>query len=1217
MTTLAPTAGLAQPGAPAPPGGPQASGIPSLAPLTALVAADPAVAGAVQAVGHEQSVDLITPAGLRPFALAALAGAAPLLAVVATGREADELVEALGAVLDPETVALFPSWETLPHERLSPRADTVGRRMAVLRRLAHPEQDDLDERARLRVVVSPVRSVLQPTLRDLGEVEPVRLAQGGSADLDQTVARLAELAYTRVDLVERRGEFAVRGGLLDVFPPTEDHPLRMELFGDDIEDIRYFAVSDQREITELAAPRRLLAPPCRELLITPGVRRRASDLIQAHPGLTDILDNIAQGIAVEGMEALAPVLAEPHEGGPLGLLLDLLPARTHVVVCDPERVRTRAAELSRTGAEFLAASWSAAALGGGAPIDLEPAAYRDLGTVREHARGAGIPWWSLAPFGTGVQSAAVPAPEFHGDTEAAVLALRELTHARARVVVTAAGHGSAQRIAEMLAGQDVPARMVDRLTGLPELAVVTATTACLTHGFRTDALTVLTEADLLGPKSVTGTKSALPTRRRNVVDPLALRLGDPVVHQTHGVGRYVQMVQRQVQGATREYLVLEYAAPRKGMPGDRVYVPTDSLDQLTRYVGGESPPLHRLGGADWQKAKGRARKAVREIAAELIRLYAARTSAPGYAFGADTPWQRELEDAFPFRETPDQAAAIDEVKADMEKPVPMDRVICGDVGFGKTEIAIRAAFKAMQDGKQVALLCPTTLLARQHHATFTERMAPFPVTVAGISRFNSDAEQAKVLTGLVDGRIDLVIGTHRILTASVRFKDLGLVIVDEEQRFGVEHKEHLKAVRAAVDVLSMSATPIPRTLEMSLTGIREMSVIATPPEERHPVLTFVGPYEDRQVSAAIRRELLREGQVFYIHNRVESIDRAAARIRALVPEARVAVAHGQMHEDLLEQVMVGFWEKEFDVLVCTTIVESGLDIPNANTLLVERADAFGLSQLHQLRGRVGRGRERAYAYFLYAAERPLTELAYDRLATIAQNTDLGAGMAVAMKDLEIRGAGNLLGGEQSGHIAGVGFDLYVRMVGEAVRDFREGRGEDFEAEPAEIKVELPIDAHLPHDYVPAERLRLEAYRRLAEASTFEAVDAVRAELRDRYGPSPAPVENLLAVARFRVLARTYRVRDVGIAGPQVRFAPLELRESQQLRLARLYKGSVVKPATRTVLVPRPTDTGRMGGTQLRDTALLSWAEQLLSAVAGDSVGSAAAAAAGVRQDVTP
>jgi transcription-repair coupling factor (superfamily II helicase) len=961
----------------------------------------------------------------------------------------------------------------------------------------------------------------------------------------------------------------------------------------------------------LGGTRALWAPACRELLITDAVRQRARDLIPDHPGLVDILDRVADGIAVEGVEALSPVLAEPHPDGPLGSLLDQLAPGTHVVVCDPERVRTRAAELVRTGAEFLAASWSTAALGGSTPIDLEPAAYRDLAEVREYADAQHVPWWTVAPFGTGAEAAARPAPEFHGDVDAAATSLRDLARSGSRVVVTSIGHGPAQRIAEVLAAQDVPTAFRDIMAGLPEPAVVTSTTGSLEHGFVMSGLALFTEAEILGTKNA-ASGAKLPTRRRNVVDPLALRAGDPVVHEMHGVGRYVEMVQRTVAGATREYLVLEYAAPRKNMPGDRVYVPTDSLDQLTRYVGGESPPLHRLGGADWQKAKGRARKAVREIAGELIRLYAARTSSPGYAFGPDTPWQRELEDAFPYRETPDQAAAIDEVKADMEKPVPMDRIICGDVGFGKTEIAIRAAFKAVQDGKQVAVLCPTTLLARQHLQTFTERLAPFPVKVGGVSRFNTDAEQKAVITGIGDGTIDLVIGTHRLLQANARFKDIGLVIVDEEQRFGVEHKEQMKAVRASVDVLSMSATPIPRTLEMSLTGLREMSVIATPPEERHPVLTFVGPYADQQVSAAIRRELLREGQVFYIHNRVESIDRSAARLRDLVPEARIAVAHGQMHEDLLEQVMVGFWEKDFDVLVCTTIVESGLDIPNANTLIVERADAFGLSQLHQLRGRVGRGRERAYAYFLYPTEKPLTETAYDRLSTIAQNTDLGSGMAVAMKDLEIRGAGNLLGGEQSGHIAGVGFDLYVRMVGEAVRDFREGRSADDDTlEPTEIKVELPVDAHLPHDYVPSERLRLEAYRRLAEAGTHDDVDAVRAELRDRYGPPPVPVENLLSVAAFRVDVRHYGVRDVGIAGSQVRFAPLELRESQQLRLARLFKGAVVKTATRQVLVPRPTDSGRLGGTPLRDVPLLDWAKALLDAVVGDSIGQAAAVASGV------
>jgi transcription-repair coupling factor (superfamily II helicase) len=1168
----------------------------SLTPLLDVLATDPALAGAVAAVGSERTYDLVAPPGFRPFAVASIARRAPVLAVVATGREADDLTAALQALLPAADVAQFPSWETLPHERLSPRADTVGRRMAVLRRLAHPDGQPL------QVVVCPVRSVLQPMLRGLGEVEPVRLRVGDAADLDAVVDRLVELAYTRVDLVERRGEFAVRGGLLDVFPPTAEHPVRVEMFGDDVEDIRSFAVADQRTI---AAASLLDAPPCRELLLTPGVRARAKDLLAQHPELADILGRVSEGIAVEGMEALAPVLAEPHPTGPLGLLLEELPEGTHVVVCDPERVRTRASELVRTGAEFLAASWSTAALGGDSPVDLEPAAYRELATVADAAAEARIPWWSVAPFGDGDAVDAQPAAELRGDGDAISSYVRDLA---VPVVITAPGHGSAARIAEMLTAADVPARRVEQVEQVEQVATLTGVVtvpAQLDHGFVTPRLAVLTEGDLLGSRGVAaGTK--MPGRRRGVVDPLTLKAGDPVVHETHGVGRYVEMVQRTAAGATREYLVLEYAAPKRGLPGDRVFVPTDSLDQLSRYVGGENPPMHRLGGADWQKAKGRARKAVREIAGELIRLYAARQAAPGHAFGPDTPWQRELEDAFPYRETPDQQSAIDEVKADMALAVPMDRVICGDVGFGKTEIAVRAAFKAVQDGKQVAILCPTTLLARQHFQTFSERYAPFPVKVAQSSRFNSDAEQKAVSEGLADGSIDVVVGTHRLLSSAIRFKDIGLVVVDEEQRFGVEHKEQLKAIRASVDVLSMSATPIPRTLEMSLTGIREMSVIATPPEERQPVLTMVGVYEEKQVAAAIRRELLREGQVFYLHNRVESIDRAAAKLRELVPEARIAVAHGQMHEDLLEQIMVGFWEKDYDVLVCTTIVESGLDIPNANTLVVERADAFGLSQLHQLRGRVGRGRDRAYSYFLYPPDKPLTETAHDRLATIAQHTDLGGGMAIAMKDLEIRGAGNLLGGEQSGHIAGVGFDLYVRMVGEAVREFRDG-GAPSEEVP-DVKVELPLDAHLPHDYVDSERLRLEAYRRLAGAGDAAAISAIREELTDRYGPPPEPVETLLAVAAFRVKARAYGLTDVTLAGPSVRFAPWELKESQQLRLARLFKGAVVKAATRTVLVPRPTDTGRMGGTPLRDRALLDWAAAVLDAVAGDSVAVAASAA---------
>jgi transcription-repair coupling factor (superfamily II helicase) len=578
-------------------------------------------------------------------------------------------------------------------------------------------------------------------------------------------------------------------------------------------------------------------------------------------------------------------------------------------------------------------------------------------------------------------------------------------------------------------------------------------------------------------------------------------------------------------------------------------------------------------------------------------------ASPGFAFGPDTPWQRELEDAFPYVETPDQLGAIDEVKRDMERPVPMDRLICGDVGYGKTEIAVRAAFKAVQDGKQVAVLVPTTLLVQQHFSTFSERYAPFPVKVKPLSRFQGKAETDETLRGLADGTVDVVIGTHKLLSPETRFARLGLVIIDEEQRFGVEHKEYLKRLRTEVDVLGMSATPIPRTLEMGVAGIREMSTILTPPEERHPVLTFVGAYDARQVAAAIRRELLRDGQVFFVHNRVSSIRKVAADLAALVPEARIGVAHGQMNEHELEKIMVDFWERNYDVLVATTIVESGLDIPNANTLVIDRADMYGLSQLHQLRGRVGRGSERAYAYFLYPPERSLTETAHERLATVAQHTEVGAGMYVAMKDLEIRGAGNLLGGEQSGHIAGVGFDLYVRMIGEAVSELKG----DGPAEKPEVRVELPVNAHIPHDYVPGERLRLEAYTRIAAIDSEADVTATREELTDRYGEPPEPVLNLLEVARLRTAARRAGLTDITAAGNHIRFAPVELPDSRQVRVQRLYPKTVLKPAVRTMLVPVPKTASRggappgstVGGQPLRDTELLAWCGEVIRSVLAD------------------
>ncbi len=1162
--------------------------------LADAVLAEPALAGAL-AQATDRSVptlDLTGPAALRPFVIAGLARTGrTVLVVTATVREAEDLVTELADVIPDETLAHFPAWETLPHERLSPRSDTVGRRLAILRRLVHPGAEASN--GPLQVVVAPVRSVLQPQVKGLADLVPVELVPGQEIDLDDVVRSLLDAAYSRVDLVEKRGEFAVRGGIVDVFPPTEEHPVRVEFFGDEVDEIRTFAVADQRT---LATVERLWAPPCRELLLTDEVRKRAAELGVRHPELAELTTKLAEGIAVEGMESLTPALVDEME-----LLLDLLPTDTHVLLLDPERVRTRAHDLVATSEEFLGASWAAAAAGGQAPIDLGAASLRSLADVRAHALGQGKAWWGLSPFGiesdeeTVTVGAAAVEP-YRGDIDAAVADIGKHLAQGRRVVVVQQGHGPAQRTVEVLGEHDLAARFVDEVSTCSTTgagSVVEVTQGLLTSGLVLDDLVVITGEDLSGQKASTRDMRAMPTRRKKQIDPLELKPGDFVVHEQHGVGRFLEMKQREVHGAMREYLVLEYGVSKKGHPPDRLFVPADALDQVTRYVGGEQPSLDRLGGADWAKRKGRARKAVRQIAAELIKLYAARQATKGHAFGPDTPWQRELEDAFPFHETPDQLTTVDEVKADMRRTVPMDRLVCGDVGYGKTEIAVRAAFKAVQDGKQVAVLVPTTLLVTQHFSTFAERMSGFPVVLKPLSRFQTDKEAREVIDGLANGSVDIVIGTHRLLNPDIRFKDLGLIVVDEEQRFGVEHKEQMKRMRTSVDVLSMSATPIPRTLEMAITGIREMSTITTPPEERHPVLTYVGAYEDRQVIAAIRRELLREGQVFFIHNRVGSIEKAAAKLKQLVPEARVATAHGQMGEHQLEQVMLDFWEKRFDVLVCTTIVESGLDVSNANTMIIERSDALGLSQLHQLRGRVGRSRERAYAYFLYPEDKPLTETAHERLATLAQHSDLGGGMAIAMKDLEIRGAGNLLGGEQSGHIADVGFDLYVRLVGEAVSEFRQDGNQP--EEYAEVRIEIPIDAHLPHDYVPSERLRLEMYKRLSEVRVDDDVSLLREELVDRYGEPPAPVERLLEVARFRARLRRAGITEVTVQGKYVRFAPVELPDSRVVRLNRVYPGSVLKAGVRTMLVPRP-QPATFGAAPLRDEELLAWAGRVIDAV---------------------
>lgn len=1126
------------------------------------------------------------------------------LVIAATGREVDQLAEALRCTGDVDVLSL-PAWETLPHERLSPSAETVGHRIETFRRMREPG-------ARPLVVVASVRAALQPVAANLADTPLLTLAAGSRGNnLSELARELVGLAYVRADMVTRRGEFAVRGGILDVFPPTAHHPVRVEFFGDEIEQIRAFSVADQRSLPETIDSVDL--PASRELLLTDSVRQRAAEMRHEFPQLAQILEKVAEGIPAEGMESLAPALVDG-----LVPVTAYLPTGSAVVVVKPEKVAARAASLVETNREFLAAAWSAATVGGQAPIDTSGFASRlasgeflDLDALHQahrQADGSSV-WWRMLDFDREdvARSETVTLPSFAGNADGALDFLAERLGAGWSYVVAIPGHGLLERAADLLAERTLAGRQVETVPEQLEPGVAYLVAAEALAGFEHPGLKIglLSEADFFGRARSQAAQAPkkLASRRRSVVDPLQLKPGDLVVHETHGIGRFVELVSREVNAGVkpkgparagedrsaptivREYVVLEYAPSKRGQSGDRLFVPTDQLDLLSRYVGGEAPSLSKMGGSDWAAAKGKARKAVRDIAVELVKLYSARMAAKGHAFGPDTPWQRELEEAFPHAETLDQLQTIDEIKADMERPIPMDRLLAGDVGFGKTEVAVRAAFKAIQDGTQVAMLVPTTLLVKQHLETFSERFAGFPVKLRALSRFQTDKEARETLAGLADGTIDMVIGTHRILTEQVKFKNLGLMIIDEEQRFGVEHKDALKKLKTNVDILAMSATPIPRTLEMAVTGIREMSTLATPPEDRHPILTYVGPYNDAQVAAAIRRELLREGQVFFVHNRVASINRVAAQLAELVPEARIAVAHGQLGEHQLEDIVDGFWERRFDVLVSTTIIETGLDIANANTIIIDRADKYGLSQLHQLRGRVGRGRERAYAYFLFDDSVPLSETAHDRLSTIAANNELGSGMQVALKDLEIRGAGNLLGAEQAGHIAGVGFDLYLRMIGEAVSLFR---GDVAEGQ-TELRLELPIDAHIPEEYVESERLRLEAYQKLSAASApgaaEEAIGLVREELIDRYGTPPASVDNLFAIAELRRHAAKAGLSDVAAVGPRLRVAPARLPDSRKVRLERLYPGAKYLDASDTVLIPLPED--------LDDPAMIAWAKQLL------------------------
>ncbi|HEY7705434.1 MAG TPA: transcription-repair coupling factor [Acidimicrobiia bacterium] len=1071
----------------------------------------------------------------RAFALAGLARRRPLLAVVPSERDAEEIAEDLS--LFTSRVALLPAWETLPFEHVSPNVSTMAARARARRRLRVGEAGD--------VVVASVRAAVQRL--SPSSPDPIELSRGEEHSLPDLARSLADLGYERTDRVESRGEFAIRGGILDLFPADGDEAVRVDFWGDEIQDLRMLSIVTQRSLDPID---RVSAFPAREFRPDPDVREGAGLLARSDLWAAATWDRLEQGQQFPGMEAWMPWLAPPRS------VLDEVGERWQVVVLDPDRAADRGRELVEEEADLAAAL--APTWGQGAPTAGEhPALYLDFSRSIAGRRVLQIPAVPAGP-----DDAVLPIAMFDavpGDAASVAAGLRKLIATDVQVVVAMDGAGPADRVARLLGeeglaiarsaeagarGSVIIERGIHRGFVLPELALA-----------------------VLGEQEIAGRRRAHRTSRARVGEGSAiyrdLEIGDYVVHHRHGIGRFEGLTTTAMAGVERDYLVVAYAGE------DRLYVPTDQLAAVKRYTGGEAPRLSRMGGRDWQDVKDRVRRAAVVVAQEVVRLHRARAAASGHVFPPDTPWQREMEASFPYEETPDQLTAIDAVKADMQSGEPMDRLVFGDVGFGKTEVAVRAAFKAATDGAQVAVLCPTTLLAQQHHQTFSERYASYPIQVEMLSRFLSPRQQKSVIDRVATGEVDVVIGTHRLLSDDLRWKNLGLVVVDEEQRFGVSAKDQLKRLRVGVDVLTLTATPIPRTLEMALTGIRDVSHIRTAPEDRHPILTYVGPYDTSTVAAAIRREMLREGQVFYVHNRIGSIEQAVAKLRGLVPDARLGVAHGRMSEGQLEQVMIDFWNRQFDVLVATTIIESGLDLPQVNTLIVERADLLGLAQLYQLRGRVGRSSQRAYAYLFHPVEQSLTEEAYRRLEAVGEAADLGSGFRLALKDLEIRGAGSILGEVQSGHIAAVGFDLYADLVAEAV-DAIEGR-EPPRAPDNEIRIELPVGAHLPDDYVPDQAQRLEAYRRLALATTQTEVDDVAAEWDDRFGPPPEAARTLIQVARLRVEALRIGLTEIIKLRDEVRLAPVDLSAAQEVRLQRLAKRAVLRAQEGVLFLPSPVD----------------------------------------------
>jgi transcription-repair coupling factor (superfamily II helicase) len=1095
--------------------------------LRSLLGAIDQDAGAIRLAG--EGGHAFVSSSLRPYAIAALVdrdATRPTLVVVGDDRAARDLAGDLRAWLAPRRVRFYPSRGVAYESHLTPPPHLVGLRVAALDALLSPT-DDANAPVVVVSAVALSEKVPDPELRP----RSFALRVGELLDLDECAAELVGAGYERVDQVQERGQFALRGGLLDVFPATEEHAVRVDMFDIEIESLRWFSTFTQRSLGDIAeveiAPAAELAPEHREL----------AEIAAATGAFSS-----SEGDGAEGRPDIAELLPVERFGALLELIGGGAGSGCQVMVAAEEEL-----------APALGDHWNDVC----AAFADEDAhrLYVSPEEVQSSLRARTKIWLSSMSSGQEIELRASAA-----DTAARSLAeaepeLEKLVRSGYRTVVTFPRRGEGERAAYNLAR--VKADWLDAdvdVTRAPLEPSLRFAAASLREGFVAPSLklAVFPEHRLLrrrraerpGGSGADGVGGG-PTRRGALRSFTELRTGDIVVHEDHGIARFAGFETRTVAEVTRDYLYLEYQGD------DKVFVPTDQLAKISRYVGagGEGgPPLSKLGGTRWEAMKARARRAAQELAGELLSLYAERRRRAGHAFEPDTDWQREFEERFPYTETADQLEAIELVKADMEAPRPMDRLVCGDVGYGKTEVALRAAFKAAGDGKQVLMLVPTTILAQQHYGTFSERLADYPFTVEHVSRFRSAAEQKTALAGFSSGAVDILIGTHRVLSRDVRAKDLGLLIVDEEQRFGVKQKELLRQLKLKVDVISMSATPIPRTLQMSLAGLREISVIETPPEGRRPVKTYVGEYEEELVKRAILREHERKGQAFFMHNRVESIDETAERLRALCPGVRFAVAHGQMGEGELEVVMMDYLQGGADVLVCTSIIESGIDIPQANTLIVEHADVFGLSQLYQIRGRVGRSRERAYAYLLYDSAAALTPEAAQRLSALSDYTELGAGFKVAMRDLEIRGAGNLLGDEQSGHVAALGFELYMQMLDEAVRQAGPAEGEQGQELPEPVRLDVNVNAYVPADYVPYEQAKIEVHRRVASALEVADVERLREELEDRFGPVPEPLANLLALQRARIKFGQAGAQAVSFRGDRLAVTPIELDSVRAKRL---------------------------------------------------------------------